>query len=134
MHGGVAKDNLKEENIEALQQGIVNLERHVNNVRKYGLEPVVALNAFIHDTDQEIEFVKNWAQTNNVRLALTEVWEKGGKGGTDLAKEVLEIIDQPQSFKHLYDLERPLEDKIKQLLQKFMAVRRLHFLQRQKSN
>ena len=53
----------------------MNLERHVNNVRKYGLEPVVALNAFIHDTDQEIEFVKNWAQTNNVRLALTEVWE-----------------------------------------------------------
>ena len=65
----------------------MNLERHVNNVRKYGLEPVVALNAFIHDTDQEIEFVKNWAQTNNVRLALTEVWEKGGKGGTDLAKK-----------------------------------------------
>ncbi|MEB7038432.1 formate--tetrahydrofolate ligase [Staphylococcus gallinarum] len=116
MHGGVAKDNLKEENIEALQQGIVNLERHVNNVRKYGLEPVVALNAFIHDTDQEIEFVKNWAQTNNVRLALTEVWEKGGKGGTDLAKEVLEIIDQPQSFKHLYDLEQPLEDKIKTIV------------------
>ncbi|MCD8919178.1 formate--tetrahydrofolate ligase [Staphylococcus gallinarum] len=116
MHGGVAKDNLKEENIEALQQGIVNLERHVNNVRKYGLEPVVALNAFIHDTDQEIEFVKNWAQTNNVRLALTEVWEKGGKGGTDLAKEVLEIIDQPQSFKHLYDLEKPLEDKIKTIV------------------
>ncbi|MEJ7218591.1 formate--tetrahydrofolate ligase [Staphylococcus gallinarum] len=116
MHGGVAKDNLKEENIEALQQGIVNFERHVNNVRKYGLEPVVALNAFIHDTDQEIEFVKNWAQTNNVRLALTEVWEKGGKGGTDLAKEVLEIIDQPQSFKHLYDLEQPLEDKIKTIV------------------
>lgn len=116
MHGGVAKDNLKEENIEALQQGIVNLERHVNNVRKYGLEPVVALNAFIHDTDQEIEFVKNWAQTNNVRLALTEVWEKGGKGGTDLAKEVLEIIDQPQSFKHLYDLEQPLGDKIKTIV------------------
>lgn len=116
MHGGVAKDNLKEENIEALQQGIVNLERHVNNVRKYGLEPVVALNAFIHDTDQEIEFVKNWAQTSNVRLALTEVWEKGGKGGTDLAKEVLEIIDQPQSFKHLYDLEQPLEDKIKTIV------------------
>ncbi len=116
MHGGVAKDNLKEENIEALQQGIVNLERHVNNVRKYGLEPVVALNAFIHDTDQEIEFVKNWSQTNNVRLALTEVWEKGGKGGTDLAKEVLEIIDQPQSFKHLYDLEQPLEDKIKTIV------------------
>ncbi|RIP34054.1 formate--tetrahydrofolate ligase [Staphylococcus gallinarum] len=116
MHGGVAKDNLKEENVEALEQGIANLERHVNNVRKYGLEPVVALNAFVHDTKQEIEFVKNWAHNNNVRLALTEVWEKGGRGGTGLAKEVLEIIDQPQSFKHLYELNQPLEDKIKTIV------------------
>lgn len=116
MHGGVAKDNLKEENVEALEQGIANLERHVNNVRKYGLEPVVALNAFVHDTKQEIEFVKNWAHNNNVRLALTEVWEKGGRGGTGLAKEVLEIIDRPQSFKHLYELNQPLEDKIKTIV------------------
>ena len=62
MHGGVAKDNLKEENVEAIKSGIVNLERHVNNVKKYGLEPVVALNAFIHDTEAETEFVKQWAK------------------------------------------------------------------------
>ncbi|PTI53883.1 formate--tetrahydrofolate ligase [Staphylococcus xylosus] len=112
MHGGVAKDNLKEENVEALKSGIVNLERHVKNVRKYGLEPVVALNAFVHDTDAETEFVQQWAKDNGVRLALTEVWEKGGKGGIDLANKVLEVIEQPQTFKQLYELEQPLEDKI----------------------
>lgn len=76
MHGGVAKDNLKEENVDTLKAGIVNLERHVNNVKKYGLEPVIALNAFIHDTDAETKFVQEWAKENGVRLALTEVWEK----------------------------------------------------------
>lgn len=79
MHGGVAKDQLKEENLEAVKAGIVNLERHVNNVKKYGLEPVIALNAFIHDTEAETEFVKQWAQEQGVRIAITEVWEKGGK-------------------------------------------------------
>ncbi|WP_251519792.1 MULTISPECIES: formate--tetrahydrofolate ligase [Staphylococcus] len=116
MHGGVAKDNLKEENVAALNDGIVNLERHVDNVRKYGLEPVVALNAFVHDTDKEIEFVKNWANTHNVKLALTEVWEKGGQGGVELANEVLDVIQQPQSFKHLYDLQTPLEEKIETIV------------------
>ncbi|MEC5299845.1 MULTISPECIES: formate--tetrahydrofolate ligase [Staphylococcus] len=116
MHGGVGKDNLKEENVEALKSGIVNLERHVKNVRKYGLEPVVALNAFVHDTDAETEFVQQWAKENGVRLALTEVWEKGGKGGIDLANEVLEVIEQPQTFKHLYELEQPLEDKIETIV------------------
>ena len=62
MHGGVAKDDLKEENVEAVKAGIVNLERHVNNIRKFGVEPVIALNAFIHDTDAETEAVKAWAK------------------------------------------------------------------------
>ena len=79
MHGGVGKDNLKEENVEAVKAGIVNLERHVNNIRKFGVEPVVALNAFVHDTEDETEAVKAWAKENNVRIALTEVWEKAVK-------------------------------------------------------
>ncbi|EHM71875.1 formate--tetrahydrofolate ligase [Staphylococcus pettenkoferi VCU012] len=111
MHGGVAKDDLKEENVEAVKKGIVNLERHVENVRKYGLEPVIALNAFVHDTDAETEFVKEWAKEHGVRLALTEVWEKGGQGGIDLANQVLEVIDQPQEFKRLYDLDLSIEEK-----------------------
>ena len=73
---------------------------------------MIALNAFIHDTDAETKFVQEWAKENGVRLALTEVWEKGGKGGIGLANEVLEVIEQPQDFKHLYELEQPLEDKI----------------------
>ena len=116
MHGGVAKDDLKEENLEAVKAGIVNLERHVNNIRKFGVEPVIALNAFIHDTDAETEYVKQWAKENNVRIALTEVWEKGGKGGVDLANQVLEVIDQPQEFKFLYDLNQPLEEKIETIV------------------
>lgn len=116
MHGGVAKDDLKEENVEAVKAGIVNLERHVNNIRKFGVEPVIALNAFIHDTDAETEYVKQWAKENNVRIALTEVWEKGGKGGVDLANQVLEVIDQPQEFKFLYDLNQPLEEKIETIV------------------
>ena len=116
MHGGVAKDNLKEENVEAVKSGIVNLERHVNNIRKFGVEPVVALNAFVHDTEDETEAVKAWAKENNVRIALTEVWGKGGKGGVDLASQVLEVIDQPQEFKFLYDLDQSLEEKIETIV------------------
>lgn len=116
MHGGVAKDDLKEENVEAVKAGIVNLERHVNNIRKFGVEPVIALNAFIHDTDAETEAVKAWAKENNVRIALTEVWEKGGKGGVELANQVLEVIEQPNDFKFLYDLDRSLEEKIETIV------------------
>ncbi|MDW8542432.1 formate--tetrahydrofolate ligase [Staphylococcus sp. KG4-3] len=127
MHGGVAKDNLKEENVEALKSGIVNLERHVKNVRKYGLEPVVALNAFVHDTDAETEFVQQWSKDNGVHLALIEVWEKGGKGGVDLANKVLEVIEQPQTFKHLYDLEQPLEDKIETIVKEIYGGSKVTF-------
>lgn len=116
MHGGVAKDDLKEENVEAVKAGIVNLERHVNNIRKFGVEPVIALNAFIHDTDAETEVVKAWAKENNVRIALTEVWEKGGKGGVELANQVLEVIEQPNDFKFLYDLDQSLEEKIETIV------------------
>ncbi|QTK09020.1 formate--tetrahydrofolate ligase [Staphylococcus haemolyticus] len=116
MHGGVAKDDLKEENVEAVKAGIVNLDRHVNNIRKFGVEPVIALNAFIHDTDAETEVVKAWAKENNVRIALTEVWEKGGKGGVELANQVLEVIEQPNDFKFLYDLDQSLEEKIETIV------------------
>ncbi|BCU52581.1 formate--tetrahydrofolate ligase [Staphylococcus auricularis] len=127
MHGGVAKDDLKEENVEAVKKGIVNLERHVNNIKKYGLEPVIALNAFVHDTEAEQEFVEQWAKENGVRLALTEVWEKGGKGGIDLAKEVLEVIDQPQEFHQLYDLDLPLEEKIEKIVKEIYGGSKVTF-------
>lgn len=115
MHGGVTKDNLKEENVDAVKAGIVNLERHVNNIKKFGVEPIIAINAFIHDTDAEVEFVKSWAKENGVRIALTEVWEKGGKGGVDLANEVLEVLDQP------------LEDKIETIVKEIYGGSKVTF-------
>jgi formate--tetrahydrofolate ligase len=127
MHGGVPKDDLKAENVEAVKQGIVNLERHVDNVKKYGVEPVVALNAFIHDTDAETEFVQQWAKEKGVRLALTEVWEKGGAGGEALAQNVLEVIDEPQAFKPLYDLELPIEEKIETIVKEIYGGKGVSF-------
>ncbi|HGH5530310.1 TPA: formate--tetrahydrofolate ligase [Staphylococcus pseudintermedius] len=127
MHGGVAKDQLKEENVVALKAGIKNLERHVENIRKFGVEPVVALNAFIHDTDAEFEFVQQWAKENGVRLSLTEVWEKGGKGGTDLAEKVLEVIREPKQFKRLYELEMPLEEKIEKIVKEIFGGSKVTF-------
>ncbi|MEB7823505.1 formate--tetrahydrofolate ligase [Staphylococcus chromogenes] len=127
MHGGVAKDNLKEENVEALKSGIKNLERHVTNIRKFGVEPVIALNAFIHDTDAETQFVQEWAKENNVRLSLTEVWEKGGEGGVDLANKVLEVIEQPNDFKRLYDLDLPLEEKIEKIVKEIYGGSKVTF-------
>ncbi|MDT0759474.1 formate--tetrahydrofolate ligase [Staphylococcus pseudintermedius] len=127
MHGGVAKDRLKEENVVALKAGIKNLERHVENIRKFGVEPVVALNAFIHDTDAEFEFVQQWAKENGVRLSLTEVWEKGGKGGTDLAEKVLEVIREPKQFKRLYELEMPLEEKIEKIVKEIYGGSKVTF-------
>ncbi|HDU1423274.1 TPA: formate--tetrahydrofolate ligase [Staphylococcus pseudintermedius] len=127
MHGGVAKDQLKEENVVALKAGIKNLERHVENIRKFGVEPVVALNAFIHDTDAEFEFVQQWAKENSVRLSLTEVWEKGGKGGTDLAEKVLEVIREPKQFKRLYELEMPLEEKIEKIVKEIYGGSKVTF-------
>lgn len=127
MHGGVAKDQLKEENVDAVKAGIQNLERHVNNIRKFGVEPVVALNAFIHDTEAEFEYVEQWAKSNNVHLSLTEVWEKGGKGGVDLAEKVLEVVNTPNDFIRLYELESPLEEKIEKIVKEIYGGSKVTF-------
>lgn len=117
MHGGVAKANLVEENVEALKEGIANLAQHVANVRNFGLEPVIALNRFITDTEQELNTVLQWADANEVRIARTNVWEEGGKGGIELAKKVLEVIEQPNTFRHLYDLQETVEQKLTKIVQ-----------------
>ncbi|GGI40417.1 formate--tetrahydrofolate ligase [Mammaliicoccus stepanovicii] len=127
MHGGVNKDSLKTEDVEAVKKGIVNLERHVNNIKQFGVEPVVAINAFIHDTDKEVQFVLDWCKENDIKVALTEVWEKGGKGGIDLAKEVLSVLNSPQQFKHLYDLDLSIEDKINTIVQKVYGGKSVNF-------
>ncbi|GEP76504.1 formate--tetrahydrofolate ligase [Staphylococcus carnosus] len=116
MHGGVAKDDLKEENVQAVRDGLANLERHIENIRSFGVEPVVALNAFVSDTEAEEQVVEDWAKEHGVRIALTEVWEKGGKGGVELAKQVQEVLNEKHDFKHTYDLDLPIEEKIEKVV------------------
>ena len=101
-NAGVAKDDLATENVEALEQGIVNLERHVENVRKFGVTPVVALNRFVTDTDAELEFLRNWADAKGIALADANVWAEGGDGATELAETLLENLTEGSS-KPLYD-------------------------------
>lgn len=116
MNGGVAKSDLGEANVDALKEGISNLEKHVENARKFGVEPVVALNDFVTDTDEERNFVLDWCKEQGVRVALTKVWEHGGAGGTDLAEQVLEVLNQEQNFKHLYEVELPIDQKIEKIV------------------
>ena len=127
MHGGVAKTDLIHENVEALKNGIENLAQHVANVRNFGLQPVVALNRFITDTESEIEVVLNWAKTNKVRIARTNVWEEGGKGGIELAKQVLEVIEQPNDFHHLYALDESVEQKLTKIVQQVYGGKGVQF-------
>lgn len=112
-NGGVAKDNLSEENLDALRKGIVNLEKHIENVQKYGVPVVVTLNSFVTDTKEEIAFVEQFCHDRNCEFALSEVWEKGGKGGVALAEKVLDTLENKEShFKVLYDDNLSLNEKI----------------------
>ena len=115
MHGGVLKENLNQENVDALMKGICNLEKHVENVKKYGLPIVVAINRFYSDTENEIKALNDWAIKNSIKVSLSEVFTKGGDGGLDLAKKVLEEIelhDGAKTFKPIYDLDLSIKDKI----------------------
>ena len=116
MHGGVDKAELKGENVEAIKNGIENLAQHIQTIRKFGVEPVVALNRFITDTTAELEAIQDWCKANNVKIALTNVWEKGGEGGLELAKEVLAVLEQPNNFKPLYNMEDSIESKIETIV------------------
>ncbi|MHD0397444.1 formate--tetrahydrofolate ligase [Staphylococcus simulans] len=127
MHGGVAKDDLKEENVQAVKDGLENLARHIKNIRSFGVEPVVALNAFVTDTDAESKVVEDWAKENNVRIALTEVWEKGGKGGIELAKQVKEVLNETHDFKNTYELEEPIEEKIEKIVKNIYGGKQVTF-------
>lgn len=112
-NGGVAKADLGRENMEALKKGIVNLEKHIENLQKYGVPVVVTLNSFITDTENEINFVKQFCEDRNCDFAISEVWEKGGEGGIALAEKVLDTLEKKEShFKVLYGDELSLKEKI----------------------
>ena len=115
MHGGVAKKDLNTENVEALLSGIKNLEKHIENIKKYNLPYVVAINRFHSDTEKEIEALANWSKENNHPVALSEVFAKGGEGGIELAQKLLEEIelhDGKDTFKPIYDETKSIEEKI----------------------
>lgn len=112
-NGGVAKENLNEKNMEALKAGIVNLEKHIENIAKYNVPCVVTLNRFVSDTEDELNYVKEFCEERGCTFALSEVWEKGGEGGIELAHTVLETIESKESnFKLLYPDTMPLKEKM----------------------
>lgn len=112
-NGGVPKDELSSENLDALKAGIVNLEKHIENLHKFGVPVVVTLNSFVTDTKAETDFVEQFCNERGCEFALSEVWEKGGEGGIDLANKVLETIEHKESnFKVLYDDSLSLKEKI----------------------
>ena len=112
-NGGVAKADLGAENLEALKKGIVNLEKHIENIQKYGVPVVVTLNSFTTDTQAEYSYIKRFCEEKGCEFALSEVWAKGGEGGEALAKKVLETLENKEShYKPLYADDMSLEDKI----------------------
>lgn len=112
-HGGVKKDKLNEPNVEALSKGIGNLEKQIENIEKYGVQVIVAINKFVSDTEKEIECIKEFCVKKGVKVDLTEVWEKGADGGLELASKVIDTIENNKSnFKVLYDEKLPIKEKI----------------------
>ena len=112
-NGGVPKENLSDENLEALKKGIVNLEKHIENVQKYHVPVVVTLNSFVSDTEAEVAYIENFCKERGCEFALSEVWEKGGEGGIALANKVLETLENKEShFAPIYEDSLSLEEKI----------------------
>ena len=130
MHGGVEKKDLSIENVDALLKGITNLEKHIENIGKYNLPYVVAINRFHSDTDAEVEALANWARSNNHPVAESEVFAKGGEGGIELAKKVMEEInlhDGAEKFAPVYDVNLSIEEKIKAICTKIYGASGVEF-------
>ena len=122
-NGGVAKADLAEENLDALAKGIVNLEKHIENIQKYGVPVIVTLNSFVTDTDADNAFIEKFCRERGCEFALSEVWEKGGEGGVDLAQKVLETLETKESdFHTLYNDELSLKDKIRTIAQEIYGA------------
>ena len=122
-NGGIAKAELNTENLEALKAGIRNLEKHIENIQIYGVPVVVTLNAFVSDTEAEIAFVKEFVEAKGCEFSLAEVWEKGGEGGIELAKKVLNTLETKEShYNPLYESELPIREKIETIAKKIYGA------------
>lgn len=128
MHGGVAKDELAAENLSALSLGMTNLQKHIETIKSFGLPIVVAINKFITDTDKEIQTLLDWCNLEKIPAALTEVWEKGGEGGLQLAEAVLKAIETEENqFSPLYELSASIEEKVQTIVEKVYGGKSVEF-------
>lgn len=130
MHGGIDKENLNEENKEAIKIGFANLNRHIMNMKKYGPQLVVALNRFSTDSDSEIDFFFNLCRSHGFEAELSDGWSMGGEGCRDLAKKVVEACDLPSDFKVLYDEKAPIRDKVNTIVREIYGGRGAVFSQK----
>ena len=128
-NGGVAKADLSNENLDALKKGIVNLGKHIENIQKYHLPVIVTLNAFSADTEMEIAFVEEYCKERGCEFALAKVWEKGGEGGIELAKKVLDVLDNTKEndFQVLYPDEMSLDKKIETIAKEIYGADGVEF-------
>ena len=119
--------HLNEENVDALMAGIENLAKHIENVQKFGLPYVVAINKFTADTEKEVEALTSWCKENNHPVAFSEVWAKGGKGGLELADKIIELCEKENSFHQLYPLEKSIEEKINMIVKEIYGGKEVVF-------
>ncbi|QJW45907.1 formate--tetrahydrofolate ligase [bacterium BFN5] len=127
MHGGVPKAELTNENMSALEAGLANLTKHIENMHKFGLPAVVAINAFPTDTKQELDFVEERCRAMGAEVALSEVWAKGGEGGISLAEKVLQAAEKASEFKFLYDETAPIKTKIETIAREIYGANGVTF-------
>ncbi len=133
MHGGVLKEDLAKENVSALLDGVKNLEKHIENIKKFGLSYVIAINKFLTDTDEEINALLNWAKDNNHPISLSEVWAKGGEGAIDLANKVLNEMDKENNFKFLYNEDDSIKKKIETICKEIYGASSVIYTQQAKN-
>ena len=126
-HGGIAFENLKEENVQAMLDGCANLAKHIDTVQKFNLPYIVAINEFATDTPAEVEALQNWCKENGHPMSLSQVWAKGGDGAIDLAHKVVEICEQENNFAPIYDVESSIEEKITTIAQKVYGAKDVVF-------
>ena len=135
MHGGMDKKELANENLEALRKGIANLEKHIENIAKYGLPAIVAINAFPTDTKAELDLLEEICNAKGVKVALSEVWAKGADGGIELANGLIELLENKESnFKPIYDLDLPIDEKIKTIAREIYGADDVIFTKKAKTN
>ena len=127
MHGGLAKTELATENIEALKKGMTNLAKHIENIQKFGLPIVVAINAFPTDTENELQEVKALCESMGASVSISEAWAKGGEGAIDLAQKVIEATEKPSNFQYMYDVNDSIKDKINAIATKIYGANGVNY-------